>query len=257
MKISSWFIILILFLLGGIRSNESEVEVPVETPIIITTATTTETTMTTTITETTIETTTTTMETTTTTTETTTTIITTETTIATTFDYPEEEETAVIETIDYTEESVEYEDTDELVDNNDACEQSGYVAYFDDVVYYDDDDFRILCNCVENEVGGCSIDSKYFVTSVVINRLLSDDWEGDTIWNVITAPNQFSGVGSYMYEYDYASQETIDCVSYVLNSGIDFAYGATMFYNPYICGYIDWFESHELVAEMEGHRYFR
>lgn len=249
MKIISWFIIFILLLLGDTESVGEGAEASIEIPVITTTTVG-------------ITTTTTTVETTTTTVETT---IITETTVETTtattevtiFDYPEEEETAVIETIDYTEESVGDEDTGELVNDNDIGEQSDYVAYFDDVVYYDDEDFRILCNCVENEVGGCSIDSKYFVTSVVINRLLSEDWEGDTIWNVITAPNQFSGVESYMYEYDYASQETIDCVSYVLNSGIDFAYGATMFYNPYICGYIDWFESHELVAEMEGHRYFR
>ena len=236
MKIISWFIIFILFLLGGSESVEESAEASIEIPVtIITATTTTTTTMTTTVK----------------------TITETTTIEVTIFDYPEEEGTAVIETIDYTEESVGDEDTDELVNNNDIGEQSDYVAYFSDVVYYDDEDFRILCNCVENEVGGCSIDSKYFVTSVVINRLLSGDWEGDTIWNVITAPNQFSGVESYMYEYDYASQETIDCVSYVLNSGVDFAYGATMFYNPYICGYIDWFESHELVAEMEGHRYFR
>lgn len=235
-KIISWFIIFILFLLGGSESVEESAEASIEIPVTtITATTTTTTTMTTTVK----------------------TITETTTIEVTIFDYPEEEGTAVIETIDYTEESVGDEDTDELVNNNDIGEQSDYVAYFSDVVYYDDEDFRILCNCVENEVGGCSIDSKYFVTSVVINRLLSGDWEGDTIWNVITAPNQFSGVESYMYEYDYASQETIDCVSYVLNSGVDFAYGATMFYNPYICGYIDWFESHELVAEMEGHRYFR
>ena len=236
MKIISWFIIFILFLLGGSESVEESAEASIEIPVTtITATTTTTTTMTTTVK----------------------TITETTTIEVTIFDYPEEEGTAVIETIDYTEESVGDEDTDELVNNNDIGEQSDYVAYFSDVVYYDDEGFRILCNCVENEVGGCSIDSKYFVTSVVINRLLSGDWEGDTIWNVITAPNQFSGVESYMYEYDYASQETIDCVSYVLNSGVDFAYGATMFYNPYICGYIDWFESHELVAEMEGHRYFR
>ena len=139
--------------------------------------------------------------------------------------------------------------------NNRAEWYEEWLPEFSTSITYTDQDFQTLCNVVQHEVGGCTARSKYIVASVVINRVIQG-W-GASIWDVVTAPNQFSGVWSYVEDSNYAMQDTIDCVNYVLNNNIDFADGATSFYNPSYCGYMSWFENQELIAEYEGHRYFR
>lgn len=126
---------------------------------------------------------------------------------------------------------------------------------FKEQVELDMYDLHALYNCVEHEVGGCSQRSKYIVTASIINRYI-DGWES-TVYNVITSPNQYQDIFDVLYLDYYATQDTIDCVNYVLSSGIDYADGATSFYNRDICGWIDWFENQDLVAELDGHRYFR
>lgn len=122
-------------------------------------------------------------------------------------------------------------------------------------ITYSDVELQMLYNVVQHEVGDCSQRSKYIVTSCVINRVVCG-W-GYSLYDVITARDQFTGIEPYLYRTDYASQDTIDCVNYVLTNGIDFGDGATSFYNPRWCGYMSWFENQELVGEYEGHRYFR
>lgn len=126
---------------------------------------------------------------------------------------------------------------------------------FATTITYDERDLQALYNVVQHEVGNCSQRSKYIVASAVINRVIGG-W-GNSLYDVITAPGQFSGVWGYIGNTSYATQDTIDCVNYVLNSGIDFIDGGTSFYNPQYCGYMSWFENQELVGEFEGHRYFR
>ena len=147
------------------------------------------------------------------------------------------------------------EETEVEKPNNRAEWYEEWLPEFSTSITYTDQDFKTLCNVVQHEVGGCTARSKYIVASVVINRVIQG-W-GASIWDVVTAPNQFSGVWSYVENSNYATQDTIDCVNYVLNNNIDFADGATSFYNPSYCGYMSWFENQELIAEYEGHRYFR
>lgn len=147
------------------------------------------------------------------------------------------------------------EETEVEKPNNRAEWYEEWLPEFSTSITYTDQDFQTLCNVVQHEVGGCTARSKYIVTSIVINRVIHG-W-GASIWDVVTAPNQFSGVWSYVEDSNYATQDTIDCVNYVLNNNIDFADGATSFYNPTYCGYMSWFENQELIAEYEGHRYFR
>lgn len=126
---------------------------------------------------------------------------------------------------------------------------------FASTIEYTDVDLQAFYNIVEHETSGCSARHKQIITSAIINRVIYG-W-GGSIYDVLTAPGQFSEVWSYVDRTDYATQDTIDCVNYVLATGIDFADGGIMFYNPTYCGYMEWFESHELVAEIEGHRIFR
>lgn len=201
------------------------------------------------------------------TTVTTTTVTTTE--IVTTAEVVEETTPVIIdkvieevETLEESTENVVYstgerETPVEVVTNtwNRAEWDEASLPSFAITVTYDERDLQALYNVVQHEVGNCSQRSKYIVASAVINRVI-DGW-GSSIYNVVTAPGQFSGVWSYIGNTSYATQDTIDCVNYVLNSGIDFIDGGTSFYNPRYCGYMSWFENQELVGEFEGHRYFR
>ena len=145
----------------------------------------------------------------------------------------------------------------EEMNYDDNCANWGeeYLPYFNKPIYYDWQDLSALYNCVQHEVGIYSQRSKYIVASSIINRYL-DGWE-DSIYDVITAENQYQDIFDVLWLDNYANQDTIDCVNWVLYSGIDYSNGATSFYNRSICGYISWFEDQELVAELDGHRYFR
>jgi spore germination cell wall hydrolase CwlJ-like protein len=153
------------------------------------------------------------------------------------------------------EEIVDNNENEEIVETveDDGAEED--YTYFE--VCYNDEDYLALCNAVENEVRGLSCYSKFYVANVIINRTISPEWEGDSFYDVVTAPGQFSNSDTYIGVEDYATEDTIECVNYVLETGIDFTDGATMFYNPDLVGVINWFESHELVIDYEGHRYFR
>ena len=129
------------------------------------------------------------------------------------------------------------------------------LPYFDVPIYCDEFDWHALYTVVEHEVGIYSQRSKCIVACTVINRYL-DGW-ANGIWDVVTMDGQYEGIMDVIWDYNYASADTIACVDWVLESGIDYSNGATSFYNRDICGYIDWFENQELVAELDGHRYFK
>lgn len=168
-----------------------------------------------------------------------------------------ESTTAVTTTTTASAEIIEPVTTTITVDEFDNCAywSEDMLPRFEGYLDLTWDDLQALYNCVEHEVGGCSQRSKYIVTASIINRCL-DGW-APTVYDVISAPNQYQDIFDVLYLTDYATYDTIECVNYVLNTGIDFSNGATSFYNRDICGWIDWFENQNLVAELDGHRYFR
>lgn len=131
-----------------------------------------------------------------------------------------------------------------------------YYEGFAGTLQYTNKDFLALCNAVQHEVGNCSAQSKKMVASVIVNRALSGKFPS-SMYDVITQPNQFTGISSYVNRTDYATEDTIYWCQYVLDNGVDYSNGALFYYAPQWCGYMSYFENMTLVGECDGQRYFR
>ncbi|MDE6035664.1 MAG: cell wall hydrolase [Ruminococcus sp.] len=190
-----------------------------------TTTTTTEETTTTTTTEETTTTTTTEETTTTTTTEETTTTTTEETTTTTTTtEAPYIEEIYIETTTEYYEEYNNYEDNAYNYDD----------SYNYNPSYVSDYDYVLLCNAVAHEAGSSWIDiySKAYVVEVIMNRVSSPLFP-DTVYDVLTQPNQFEGSGYYTWLGTYSSEVTNDVISAVdlyFSNPYDFSQGYMYFF---------------------------
>lgn len=161
---------------------------------ILTTTTTTETTTSTTITTaSTTSTTSTTTETTTTTTETTTIEVT--TTMI---------ESTTVSTESIIEEPVSYEYSWYSDGENFYFEPSGWII--DSISWY------ALCNCVANEAGSYWISeyNKALVCEVIFNR--KEKWGYESVYDVISAPNQFTGSSKYINLGNQYSKDVNDGV---------------------------------------------
>ena len=61
-------------------------------------------------------------------------------------------------------------------------------------------DIDLLARIINAEASNQSVEGKYAVASVVANRAIEYD---DSIFNIITAPNQFDGYGTRLWNADY------------------------------------------------------
>lgn len=78
-------------------------------------------------------------------------------------------------------------------------------------------EYILLCNCVAYEYGSDWVDDyeKAKVVEVIMNRVSSDLYP-NTIYDVLTQPNQFSGVWSYV-NYGTYSEKVTDSVKNSVN----------------------------------------
>ncbi len=206
--------------------------------VIVTEETTSTKESTTTTTESTTTTTTTTMESTTTTTTTTmesTTTTTTETTMMTTTTETTEVlvlEEAPEEFYDIQDGSVVFDDCgddsvtvavtpdgaqENAVDENALdCENTNTSWYYG--ISEGDENFILLCNAVGHEAGSSaiSVEDKAKVVEVICNRMESASYP-DTIYDVLTQQNQFSGAYSYVDLGTYSAKVTEDVKTSVRN----------------------------------------
>ncbi len=88
-----------------------------------------------------------------------------------------------------------------------------------------EEDINLLATIVTLESGGESYDGQLAVANVIINRLNSGHW-GNTVADVVYAPNQFSCTSSPMLDYylangaqESARQATLEALSGVNNIG--------------------------------------
>lgn len=189
----------------------------------------------------------------TTATETTTTVA--ETTAAiieettTTTEITAESETTETETVTETIEEIQEQETAEEMQETETPAESEpeqedivYISYsWDDNYYYFDDftitteDYILLCNCVAHEAGSdwYSDWEKAKVVEVIFNRIWSPAFP-DTIYEVITQPNQFTGSAGYANLNGYSYEVTSLCCDGVdlylsnpdlFNEGYLFFYG--------------------------------
>ena len=160
-------------------------------------------------------------------------------------------------------------DTEVLTQYADSAEAQGVwveetapVVSFEALQYqtrsisYTYQEYEMLCAVVMHEVGYCSTYSQQLVTSLVINRVL-DGRFGNSIYEVLHAPDQFTAIDNYYSPTVPVTEEVRAVVKNVLNDEHDYANGALFYYAPRWCGYINYFESKQLVAEYDGQRFFK
>ncbi len=152
------------------------------------------------------------------------------------------EETLPETVVEIAEEMQETEELTEQENTEKSTEDIVYINYsWDDYYYYFDDftitaeDYILLCNCVAHEAGSdwYSDWEKAKVVEVIFNRMWSSAFP-DTIYEVITQPNQFTGSADYANLDGYSYEVTSLCCDGVdlylsnpdlFNEGYLFFYG--------------------------------
>lgn len=132
----------------------------------------------------------------------------------------------------------------------------------DNVVYKvpcSNEEIELMEYIVEMEAHDLSYKHKEIIACVIVNRVYSNLFP-NTINDVIKARNQFPSIYNYYNKKFHPNQDTKKAVYNVLTGKVDrfnVSKGAVFFYSPSVCGVNSWFESRELVLEMDGHRFFR
>lgn len=104
---------------------------------------------------------------------------------------------------------------------SDECEETSY--------YITDSERIMLCNLVGREYGSdyVSVEEKAKVVAVVMNRVNSAEFP-DTVYDVLTQPNQFSGyIPSDSYSYQ-VTDSVIQAVDYYFNHSSE--YGSYLYF---------------------------
>lgn len=79
----------------------------------------------------------------------------------------------------------------------------------------DNQSYYVLCNCVAHEAGSnwISTYNKALVCEVIFNRL--NYWGYNSVYDVVAAPNQFTGSGGYVYLNTYSGEVNDNVISAV------------------------------------------
>lgn len=134
------------------------------------------------------------------------------------------------------------------------------IEEYKEAIYTTDEEKRMLYCIVEMEAHGLSYYHKQIITCVILNRVDSELFKESSIYDVLTAKNQFSSLFNY-YDTKFEPEEsTIQAVDSILQREVEdyhsFSNGAIFFYNPSIVGYKSFFENRPFLYEIEGHRFF-
>ncbi len=129
--------------------------------------------------------------------------------------------------------------------------------YYNDCGYstnryeYTDDELNMLAQLIYGEARGESLKGKIAVGNVVMNRVLSRGYPGDTIEAVITAPGQFTGYSSSIKPDSaciFAAREVFDKEVWVIPQNVYF------FHSDQTSGE-DW-GSHNFYTEIGNHCFY-
>lgn len=118
---------------------------------------------------------------------------------------------------------------------------------------------EMLGYIVQQEAGGYGLQHKQAIVQVVLNRVRSDDFP-DTIYGVLTQPNQFASLSNWYSRRNPPDAVTLQAVETVLGGEyIDVTEGATFFYAPQWAGSASsWFENSLCyLFTLDGHRFFK
>lgn len=166
-------------------------------------------------------------------------------------------ETLVNQTVTKTEDESEVamENVENSVENVENSITNINITDMDSIYY--NDGFNMLCYVVSHEVGNCSYESKKAVAHTILNRVNSGLFP-NTVYDVLLVPGQYDAIwNSYYCGQFVPSEDTINACQEALYE-YDFTLGATYYYNPDVCGYIDWFESLQICyIDDNGQRFFK
>ena len=122
-----------------------------------------------------------------------------------------------------------------------------------------DEEYRLLCWCVEGEAHGKSMEHRCIIAQVIFNRVFNDRFP-NTVKDVILSPNQFSVMSWYNPKlYDgFVTAQTEEAVNAVLNGDVeDMSQGALYFCNPTRANNVEWFDNALVTLfEFENHRFY-
>lgn len=130
-----------------------------------------------------------------------------------------------------------------------------------DIVPVTEEERIMMYYIVEMEAHSLSFYHKQLISCVILNRVDSDLFKESSIYEVLTAKNQFSSLFNFYehrFEPDSSTIQAVDSVLYgtIQSSPYEFSKGALFFYNPDIVGYKQFFENRPFLYEIEGHRFF-
>ncbi|MEL7608056.1 MAG: cell wall hydrolase [Bacillota bacterium] len=129
--------------------------------------------------------------------------------------------------------------------------------YYNDVGYssnsyeYTENDLYMLAQLIYGEARGESTKGKIAVGNVVMNRVISRGYPGDTIEEVITAPGQFTGYSSSIKPSSackYAARMVLEREVWVIPQNV-------YFFNSDHEGDGNW-GSHEFYTRIDGHAFY-
>lgn len=145
--------------------------------------------------------------------------------------------------------------TSEITSKSETENSENNIVNMDNIYY--NDGFTMLCYVISHEVGNCSYESKKAVAHTVLNRVNSNLFP-NTVYDVLLVPGQYDAIwNSYYCGQFVPSEDTINACQEALYE-YDFTLGATYYYNPNVCGYMDWFESLQICyIDDNGQRFFK
>lgn len=116
------------------------------------------------------------------------------------------------------------------------------------------DEVQTLLAITEAEAGDQPVKGKAAVAATIKNRIKSEQFEADTIKEVVYAPGQFDTVSSGKINKVRASASTVEGVKLCLQ-GKDYSNGALYFYNPEASGQVSkrWFSTLQTTTVIGDH----
>lgn len=116
------------------------------------------------------------------------------------------------------------------------------------------DEVQTLLAITEAEAGNQPVKGKAAVAATIKNRIKSEQFDADSIKEVVYAPGQFDTVSNGKINNVTASASTIEGVKLCLQ-GKDYSNGALYFYNPQVSGQVSkrWFSTLQTTTVIGDH----
>ena len=129
-----------------------------------------------------------------------------------------------------------------------------------ETIHFTCEELNMLYYIVEREVQDLSIEHKRIITNVIVNRVKSDYFP-NTISEVIHQDGQFASLHNVYDHSRIPTQDTKIAVSEALLGLVeDNSQGALYFCNLSLVNNrstVNWFNSMDILFELEGHTFFR